>query len=78
MKQSYREDRGSDNDSGSNPQSQTLYAKKSARQEDSMTFVRRNPNPMNVKNMNAVNATPRSVEVKGLVAADPYDYESNT
>ena len=39
-----------------------------------MMFVRRRPNPMNVKKAKAVSATPRRVEVNGLSAAVGYDY----
>jgi hypothetical protein len=37
--------------------------------EDSMTFVRRKPNPMKVRKTNAVNAAPSSVADKGDMAA---------
>ena len=42
---------------------------KRARPEDSMTFVRRNTNPMNVRKRKAVSATPRSVDDNGDSAA---------
>jgi hypothetical protein len=37
--------------------------------EDSMTFVRRNPNPMKVRKRNAVSAVPSRVADKGDMAA---------
>ena len=53
----------------SNPQSQTLYARNRARHEDSMMLVLRSTNPMIVKKMNAVKATPSRVEESGDEAA---------
>ena len=40
--------------------------------EDSMTFVRRNPNPMKVRKRNAVSAAPSRVDDKGDMAAAGY------
>ena len=40
--------------------------------EDSMTFVRRNPNPMRVRKRNAVSAAPSRVADKGDMAAAGY------
>lgn len=77
MEGAYYEDAGSVKDFRSKPQSQTLYARKSARAEDSMTFVRRRVNPMAVRNRKAVNATPRSVDDSGDDAAAGYACKSN-
>ena len=41
----------------------------SASPEDSITFVRRNPNPMKVRKRNPVNAAPIRVADKGDMAA---------
>ena len=53
----------------SKPHNQKLYASTRANPEDSMTFVRLKTNPMQVKNMNAVRATPRNVDCRGEAAA---------
>ena len=65
----YYDEAGSEKDCRSKPHSQRLYAMNNASPEDSMTFVRRNPNPMRVRKRNAVSAAPSRVADKGDIAA---------
>ena len=60
------------------PQSQRLYAKNSAKHDDSITFVLLNANPMPVRKRKAVNADPSNVAVNGEAAAAENDYDKVT